>query len=162
MYNLTPPEPPDRRRRHLFLLFVLLGILAFVIIVQMPAGTFSPVPAVPTRVVSIAPTAPRPTSTPFPIIRTAWIEARETCCGSRQFGELVVPGANLWLYPGPGNSAGRNLPHGTKISIIAEDEAWVSISLDGQKRYVQLFYVVDYDPALAIRSAIGYRFDMLC
>ena len=172
MYNLIPdeqedkqPEPPSPNGSWSLMLFLALAAVAFYIFTNIPANMISPSrvstpttrPMTPTFAVKVYPTAVET------VLRTAWIEARETCPNKFDYGEKVVPGANLWVGEGSTKTAtGRNIRHSSRVKVLSESAAWIRIQQDDTTGYVQSFFIVDYDPSIELRPATGSRFDMLC
>jgi len=93
----------------------------------------------------------------------AYIEARETCTTRPHYGVLVVPGAMLWLGEGATKTpAKRIIAHASQIEVLSRDSQWTHFLQGDITGYVQSFFVVDYDPSVEIRPAVGERFAALC
>lgn len=88
---------------------------------------------------------------PQPALRDAWISGVESCPSHPDFGQQVVDKANLYprrdMLPPV-----TPIPHGARVEVLEEDsEGLVKIRYRGQAGYVQVIFIVDYDPAQGVR-----------
>jgi len=92
-----------------------------------------------------------------------YIESRETCENTTQYGIQLVPGAMLWTGEGATKTPARRIiAHASQIEVLSRDSQWTHFRQGETVGYVQSFFVVDYDPSIEIQPATGERFAALC